>query len=173
MLPVALARVEAIHGRRFARPITVGVYVSPEAFAAANGTGLSGAVGLTFLGRVILSPTLFSAHRQRLPAILTHELSHAHLRNWISELDYIRLPHWFREGLTVMVFGGGRAEGVSEKGATARVESGGPGSDSGLGGCGSGATADQHHKCDFSVDVLFLSRKSHRPNSPGRAILLN
>jgi len=50
MLPVALARVEAIHGRRFARPITVGVYVSPEAFAAANGTGLSGAVGLTFFG---------------------------------------------------------------------------------------------------------------------------
>jgi hypothetical protein len=111
MLPVALAGVEAIHGRRFARPITVGVYVSPEAFAAANGTGLSGAVGLTFLSRVILWPTLFSAHRQRLPAILTHELSRAHLRNWISELDYIRLPHWFREGLAVMVSGGGRAKG--------------------------------------------------------------
>jgi len=58
------------------------------------------------------------------------------------------------------------------KGPPQEVESGGPGSDSGLGGCGSGATADQHHKCDFSVDVLFLSRKSHRPNSPGRAILL-
>src|SRR5947209_2379445 len=39
ILPTAIARVEAIHGRRFAYPVIVGVYVSPEIFAAANGTG--------------------------------------------------------------------------------------------------------------------------------------
>src|ERR1700730_17196340 len=114
LLPAAIARVEAIHGRRFAYPVTVGVYVSPEAFVAANGTGNPGAVGNTFLGHVILSPVLFSAQGQRIPAILTHELSHAHLQSWISQLTFIRLPNWFKEGLAVMVSGGGGAEGVSE-----------------------------------------------------------
>ncbi len=114
ILPTAIARVEAIHGRRFAYPVTVGVYVSPEAFVAANGTGNPRAVGTTFLGHVILSPVLFSAQRQRIPAILTHELSHAHLQSWISQLTFIRLPNWFKEGLAVMVSGGGGAEGVSE-----------------------------------------------------------
>jgi hypothetical protein len=69
---------------------------------------------MTFLGRVLLSPALFSAQRQRLPAILTHELSHAHLASWLSQLSFMRLPQWFREGLGVMVSGGGGAEAVSE-----------------------------------------------------------
>jgi hypothetical protein len=114
LLPTAIARVEAIHGRRFAYPVTVGVYASPEAFAAANGTGFAGSVGVTFFGRVMLSPVLFSTQHQRMPAILTHELSHAQVRSWISELTYVRLPHWFKEGLAVMVSEGGGAEGVSE-----------------------------------------------------------
>jgi hypothetical protein len=114
LLPTAIARVEAIQGRRFAHPVVVGVYVTPEAFVAANGLGDRRAVGMHFLGRVMLSPVLFSTQRQRLPAMLTHELSHAHLRSWISELTFIRLPNWFKEGLAVMVSGGGGAEGVSE-----------------------------------------------------------
>ncbi len=36
------------------------------------------------------------------------------IRSWISELTYIHLPNWFKEGLAVMVSGGGGAEGVSE-----------------------------------------------------------
>lgn len=114
LLPAAIARVEAIHGRRFAHPITIGVYVSRKAFGAANGTGFGGAVGAMFLGHVVLSPGLFSTQQQRLPAILTHELCHAHVRSWISELNYIGLPNWFKEGLAVMVSNGGAAEGVSE-----------------------------------------------------------
>ena len=114
LLPAAIARVEAVHERRFAHPVTVGVYVSPEAFVAANGLGDRRAVGMTFLGHVVLSPVLFSTQRQRLPALVTHELSHAHLQSWISQLTYIRLPHWFTEGLAVMVSSGGGAEGVSE-----------------------------------------------------------
>jgi hypothetical protein len=114
LLPTAIARVESIHGRRFAHPVVVGAYVTPEAFVAANGLGDRRAVGMHFLGRVMLSPVLFSTQRQRLPAMLTHELSHAHLRSWISELTFIGLPNWFKEGLAVMVSGGGGAEGVSE-----------------------------------------------------------
>ncbi len=114
ILPTATARVEAIHGRRFAYPVTIGIYVSREAFLAANPLASPGAVGMHFLDHVILSPVLFSAQRQRMPAILTHELSHAHLQSWISLLAFYGLPSWFREGLAVMVSGGGGAEGVSE-----------------------------------------------------------
>jgi hypothetical protein len=114
LMPAAIARVEAANGRPFAHPVTVGVYVSRDHFAAANGTGFSGAVGVTFLGRVMLSPVLLSAQRNRLVAILTHELCHAHMHSWMSELAYLALPNWFKEGLAVMVSGGGGAEAVSE-----------------------------------------------------------
>jgi len=39
LLPAAIARVEAVHGRPFAHPVTVAVYVTPEAFIAANALG--------------------------------------------------------------------------------------------------------------------------------------
>jgi hypothetical protein len=114
LLPATIARIESVHGRPFARPVTVGVYVSREAFATGNGLGHPRAAGVTFFGHVTLSPILFSVQRQRLPAILTHEMSHAHLQGWISALAYIQLPNWFKEGLAVMVSGGGGAEFVSE-----------------------------------------------------------
>jgi hypothetical protein len=117
LLPTAIAQVEAVHGRRFAHPVTVGVYVTPEAFVVANGLGSRRSVGMTFLGRVMLSPVLFSAQRQRLPAILTHELSHAHLRSWISQLAVMRLPQWFKDGF------GGRGRGRCQRGASARRHS--------------------------------------------------
>lgn len=113
LLPAAVARIEAAHGRRFAHPVFIGVYITPEAYAVANGTGVAGAVGANFLGRVILSPSLFTTRRGRLAAILTHELSHAHLRSWMSELTFIALPNWFKEGLAVMISEGGGAEEVS------------------------------------------------------------
>jgi len=56
LLPGAIAHVEAVHGRRFGHPVTVGVYASRQAFAAANGAGDPGSVGRMFLGHVILSP---------------------------------------------------------------------------------------------------------------------
>jgi len=63
---------------------------------------------------VVLSPALFTTQRQRLAGILTHELSHAHVRGWMSELAYMRLPNWFKEGLAVMVADGGGAENIGE-----------------------------------------------------------
>jgi hypothetical protein len=124
LLPTATARVEAVHRRPFAHPVIVGVYITPEAFVAANGLGSRRSVGMTFLGRVMLSPVLFSTQRHRLPAILTHEMSHAHLRTWISQLSFMHLPQWFREGLAVMVSGGGAAEGVSESQARDAIRRG-------------------------------------------------
>jgi hypothetical protein len=110
LLPAAIARVEAVHGRPFAHPVTVGAYATPEAFAAANGLGSNVPVGVTFAGRVILSPKLFRPQHQRLRAILTHEMSHAHIQGWIGGSSYFRLPPWFKEGLAVMISEGGGAE---------------------------------------------------------------
>jgi hypothetical protein len=124
LLPDAVARIEAMHGRRFAHPVTVGVYATPDAYAAANGLGSPGPAGVTFLGRVNLSPKLSSLQRQRLPAIVTHELSHAHIQGWTGVRAYLRLPNWFKEGLAVMVSGGGGAELVSEEEARAAIQRG-------------------------------------------------
>jgi hypothetical protein len=124
LLPAAIARIEAAHGRPFAHPVTVGVYATPEAYAAANATGSARPVGVTAFGRVTLTPALYSRQRQRFPAILTHELSHAHIQGWISTNAYVHLPNWFKEGLAVMVSGGGGAEFVSEREARAAIERG-------------------------------------------------
>lgn len=124
LYPDAITRVEAAHGRRFAHPVTVGVYATPEAYAAANGQGSTVPVGVTFAGRVNLSPKLFRPQHQRLRAILTHELSHAHIQGWTGANGYIYLPNWFKEGLAVMVSGGGGAELVSEEEARAAIQRG-------------------------------------------------
>jgi hypothetical protein len=124
LLPDAIARVEAVHGRRFKHPVIVGAYATPEAFAAANGLGSPVPVGVTIFGRVNLSPKLFSPQHQRLRAILTHELSHAHIQGWIGEYAYLYLPNWFKEGLAVMLSGGGGAELVSEEEARIAIQRG-------------------------------------------------
>src|SRR3954464_4855978 len=81
LLPAAIAKIEAVHGRRFEHPVLVGVYKTSEAYAVANATGSAGAVGVTAFGRIVLSPTLTKwPQHARLRAILTHELSHAHLQ---------------------------------------------------------------------------------------------
>jgi hypothetical protein len=113
ILPAALSRVSAAQGRPFAHPVIVGVYVSPAAFAAANGVGTAGVGGVTFMGRVTLAPSLFSKPPARLSAVLTHELSHAHLAGWMGTLATVSLPNWFKEGLAVTVSDGGGAERVS------------------------------------------------------------
>lgn len=124
LLPAAIARIETAQGRPFAHPVTIGVYATPQTYAAANASGSAQAVGVTAFGRVILSPALNRPQRQRLPAILTHELSHAHLGGWISVNAFVHLPNWFKEGLAVMVSGGGGAELVSEQEARAAIARG-------------------------------------------------
>jgi len=124
LLPDAVARVEAVHGRPFAHSVIVGVYATPEAYAAANGLDSLVPVGVTIFGRVNLSPKLYGPQRQRLRAILTHELSHAHIQGWIGGRAYMYLPKWFKEGLAVMVSGGGGAELVSEDEARAAIQRG-------------------------------------------------
>lgn len=124
LLPAALTRIKVAQGRPFAHPVTIGVYATAEKFAAANASGNAGAVGVGAFGRVVLSPTLYGSQHQRLPAILTHELSHVHLQGYISSYALVRPPNWFKEGLAVMVSGGGGAEFVSPQEARRAIERG-------------------------------------------------
>ena len=130
LLPAAIARVEAAQGLPFAYPVTLGVYATMDAYLAANGTGSPAPVGTALFGRVNLSPELFGPQRRRLPAILTHELSHAHIEGWLSQhawihpVAFVYLPNWFKEGLAVAVSGGGGAELVSEEEARQAIQRG-------------------------------------------------
>jgi hypothetical protein len=124
LLPAALTHIEAAQGRPFAHPVTIGVYATPEKYAAANASGNPGSVGVTAFGRLILSPTLNGPQHNRLGVLLTHELSHAHLQGYLSTYAYVRLPNWFKEGLAVMVSRGGGAEFVSEWEARRAIERG-------------------------------------------------
>ncbi len=124
LLPAALSRVSALQGRPFARPVIIGVYASPEAFASANGVGTPDVSGATFMGRITLSPSLFTKHPQRISAILTHELSHAHLAGWMGPLATVGLPNWFKEGLAVVASDGGGAERVSDAEAREAIRDG-------------------------------------------------
>src|ERR1035437_8804299 len=104
-LPDAIARIEAIHGRRFAHPVTIGVYVSPEAFVAANGLGMPGAVGTTFWAtgccRRFCSPRSAGACRPSLRMNYLTHTSRAGFRNWPICVCLIGsrrdLPSWFRK----------------------------------------------------------------------------
>ena len=123
LLPAAIAQIEAAHGRPFAQPPTVGVYRSYETYGSANGMGDPGIAAVTRAGVALLSPTLCGEERDRLEAVLTHELSHVHLSGW-RPLGAPRPPQWFTEGLAVMASNGGGAEGVSIEDAAQAIRDG-------------------------------------------------
>lgn len=124
LLPAAVARIESEQGRPFAAPPTIGVYASYDAYARANGLENPYIAATTRFGRVVLSPTLCGEERGRLRAVLTHELSHAHLFGWRASPFSARPPSWFTEGLAVMVSDGGGAEGVDDAAAAEAIRKG-------------------------------------------------
>lgn len=124
LLPAAVAHVESEQGRPFAAPPTIGVYASYDAYGRANGFENPYIAATSRFGRVVLSPTLCAEERRRLKAVLTHELSHAHLFGWRSSPFSARPPSWFTEGLAVMVSDGGGAEGVDDTVAAEAIRKG-------------------------------------------------
>jgi hypothetical protein len=112
LLPQAVAEVEAGHYRPFPEPLKIHVCGSDACFANHVATpNLSAAVVPN--NRLFLAPRLFAAESRRLPAILTHELSHLHLGQQIGHFSHT-VPAWFHEGLAAQVSHGGGAEFASE-----------------------------------------------------------
>ena len=123
LLPMAMAQIESMHGRPFAKPPLIGVYASYPTYARANGLGDAGIAGVTRAGRALLSPTLCDNERERLAGVLTHELSRGHFVGWRPR-KASRPPPWFTEGLAVAASGGGGAEGVSDDDARRALRAG-------------------------------------------------
>jgi hypothetical protein len=112
LLPDTMARVEALHGLRFARAPRVYVCASVGCFDRyVTGRGLTAAVVPD--NRLVLSPLLFGREARRRPGILAHELSHLHLGQRIGHLHH-SIPLWFHEGLATLAADGGGAESAGE-----------------------------------------------------------
>jgi hypothetical protein len=122
ILPTALARIEAAHGRPFGKPFIVVAFLDNEAYAVANGRGDANPRGVTFFDRVTLSPRLWRDDRAWLEGDLTHELSHEHLFSHLSMIEYYRIPVWFTEGIAVMASDGGGAQRISAQEAHRAIE---------------------------------------------------
>ncbi|MBI5836468.1 MAG: hypothetical protein HZB25_04400 [Candidatus Eisenbacteria bacterium] len=111
-LPRAVAVVESAQCAVFARPVVVYVCADSQSFRRHTASSVGG--GVMILGRLFLSPRLARAP-ERVPRILTHELSHLHLEQRAGARVFAGdFPAWFTEGLATWVSAGGGAENVSE-----------------------------------------------------------
>lgn len=111
-LASSIETIERAHFRPFAKPVRVFVCASKTTFQR-YGYRLGNAGGYVLNGRVFISPKPENTS-ERLPRLLTHELSHLHLEQHLGLLDFARyVPGWFREGLAVSISGNG-AETVTE-----------------------------------------------------------
>jgi hypothetical protein len=122
-LPAAIDAVVEGQYRPFAEPVRVYVCATKESFRSYS-LKIGDAAGFVFNKRLFLSPKLASTP-ERIPRLLTHELSHLHLEQQIGPLRAREnLPEWFKEGLAVHVSGGAGAENVSEEEARQAIADG-------------------------------------------------
>lgn len=121
-LPAAIARVEAAHYLSFAQPPRVYVCGSDTCFKRYVLTPrLSAAVVPD--NRLILSPNLNRCERQRLAALLTHELAHLHLGQRVGHY-HSTMPVWFHEGWASLTADGGGAEYATDAQVFAAIQDG-------------------------------------------------
>ena len=121
-LPTAIGIVESRQCGRFPAPVRVYLCADMESFTRFTGTHVGG--GVVLFGKLFLSPKLATTP-ERIPRILTHELSHLNLEQRIGVWKFgLGLPAWFKEGLATFVADGGGAERVSEAEARAAILAG-------------------------------------------------
>ncbi len=108
-MPAAVETVERRQYAPFSIPIHVYVCATLDTFERFTASPRAG--GHTINHRIFISPKPENT-AERIPRILTHELSHLNLGQRRGFLG--ALPVWFSEGLAVDVSGGGGAEGVTD-----------------------------------------------------------
>jgi hypothetical protein len=112
VLPAALQAVERAQYRDFVAPVTIYVCASRRSFKAYGApSGREG--GFVLNKRLFIGPKSENTG-ERLPRLLTHELSHLHIEQQTGLLRAARIPSWFSEGLAVYVAKGGGAETVTD-----------------------------------------------------------
>lgn len=124
-LPDSIATVETEQYRPFVKPVEVYICATKNSFSSFTG------VPKVIKGAVTIKHVFLSAERLReLPigirrAVLTHELSHFHLQQYLGAYNYgANLPAWFQEGLAEYVSGGAAVEEVSEAEAVKAISEG-------------------------------------------------
>jgi hypothetical protein len=120
-MPTAVATVEARMFGPFERPIRVYACATIESLTSYGADARAG--GHTLNHRIFISPKPENTP-ERVPRVLTHELSHLHLGQRRGLTDVGNLPVWFVEGLAVDVSGGAGTEGVSEDEARRAIAAG-------------------------------------------------
>ena len=120
-LPESIKAVEASQYRPFVLPVSVYVCATVDSFAAHTANRSAG--GHVIGRRLFISPKHENT-AERVPRILTHELSHLQIDQQVSLLTVAELPVWFAEGLGVFVSDGGGAESISEDQARASILAG-------------------------------------------------
>ena len=113
-LPGSKAKVEKEQYSPFPKPVEVYICATNESFS--KFTGLPATKGVTTIKHLFLSAEKLrgvpSIIRQ---AVLTHELSHLHLQQYLGAYKYgSNLPAWFQEGLAESVSGGASMQGVTD-----------------------------------------------------------
>ena len=120
-LDTAINTIETKQGK-FKKPVVIYVTKSIDSFSSFCTSNRP--VACVIGSRLFVSPKLLN-EKERLPRILTHELSHLQLTQSIGRWNYqTLLPTWFKEGLAVYVSNGGGAEGVSEREAYEAIKQG-------------------------------------------------
>jgi hypothetical protein len=107
-MPSAVATVERQQFGPFDIPVRVYVCASIDSLVSYGADSHAG--GFTLNHRVFISPKPENTV-ERIPRVVTHELSHLHLSQHRGPWE--NLPVWFVEGLAAEVSGGGGAEGVT------------------------------------------------------------
>jgi len=121
ILPEAVDTIEQTQGRSF-KWLSVYVFASTESFAthsAATARPRGAAAG----GKIFISPRILEPPAT-VAKIVTHELSHAHLQQWMPAFKYPKTPSWFLEGLATFVSHGGGAEVVTDEQAREEIRRG-------------------------------------------------
>jgi hypothetical protein len=123
-LPSSLNQIEKEQFKPFKTPVFLYVCSTPSSFA--EFTILDGATAAcTSPDRVFVSPTLATKEHIEKISYMTHELSHAHLQQYMGTFAFrLNYPNWFKEGLAAYVSDGGGAGMVSDRQAAAFICSG-------------------------------------------------
>ena len=121
-LAVSLARVEKQQYVPFKDAKAIKVYVFSDRKRYANFSYASAQTRASATTDEVYLSEKLRERIDTLPNILTHELSHVHIRQYTGTFKYVtNLPSWFLEGLAVSVSSGGGAENVTVEQAQAAI----------------------------------------------------
>ena len=110
-LSEAISIIEKKQYGEFIKPVVVYVPSSIDSYSSYCVSRKSG--GCVLNERIFISPKPKNT-KDRIPRLLTHELSHLHLEQQLGMLSWHSgFPVWFKEGLAVYASNGAGAENVS------------------------------------------------------------